>query len=180
MQPPRAGIEAFCGRSDIDGRTWTHRPWVKHNRVYATNGHVLVECPLFSNSVLEAIGAVINPDKVPNNIADMLANAFAAPTWQPLPELPAFKPCCGCSGTGAFREVYEPIDALGPDGGTCGWCEGYGEEFARIEIGDTGFCIRYLRLLSSLPGVMIAPNWLNTCAFTFDGGRGLLMPMVKP
>lgn len=172
MKLPRTGIEAFCGRADTEARLWMHKPWIEAGKVYATNGHVMIELPLDQAA---SVGAVEKSPRSPNNIARMFADGFAAPEWRDLPALPKFDPCPGCDGTG----MVPPEDRMSPteDGCTCYLCEGYGETFKRIEVADTGYCIRYMRLLSSLPGVKLSPRGLSTAAFIFDGGRGMVMPM---
>jgi len=138
-----------------------HAPWMKDGKFYATNGHVIVE------SLTAPEGIAINDEsaRLPNNIAAMFSAAFADPQWRELPELPAFDPCPVCGGTGI------------EEGETCHACGGYGEAIKRIAVGDTGFCIRYMRLLSSLPGVRLSPNGMSPCPFIFEGGRGVVMPM---
>lgn len=166
MKPPRTGIEGFCGRADSEARLWMHKPWIENGKAYATNGHVMIEAPMVPDALL---GAVEKSARVPNNIAKMFNDAFADPVCRKLPNLPKFDPCPSCDGTGMEDEV------------TCYLCEGYGEMYKRIEVGDTGFCIRYLRLLSSFPDVLIAPNGMKPCPFTIGSGdfagRGILMPM---
>lgn len=170
QKPPRTGITAFCGCPDTEARFWMLRPWLEGDHIYATNGHILLELPRASNALLDVVE---KSPRSPNNIAGMLAAGFAAPEWRALPTLPPFDPCFGCNGTGV--DQGDECPELMPS--TCEACEGYGETYHRIVVGDTGFCIRYLRLLSSLSGVQISPNGDKACAFTFDGGRGLLMPM---
>ena len=175
MQAPRTGMEAFCGRPDSEARTWMHRSWVEGGKVYATNGHVMLEVPMVSDSLL---GAVEKSAGSPNNLGKMFAEAFSAPVWRKLPKLPAFDPCPRCGGSGFAPRFDDWSDG---ESCTCEACEGYGERFKRINVGGTGFCIRYMRLLSSFPQVQIAPNGMNPCAFTIGAGdfsgRGIVMPM---
>jgi hypothetical protein len=146
-----------------------HNPWIQDGHVYATNGHVILEAPMTSAALF---CAAAKPLRGPKNLAKMFSDAFNAPEWRSLPELPPFDPCPDCFGKGLV-----PPELDGADLWTCDSCEGYGEAFRRIAVGDTGFCIRYMRLLSSLPSVQISPNGMNPCPFIFDGGRGIVMPM---
>ena len=176
MKSPRTGIEGFCGRSDTEARSWMHKPWIQDGKVYATNGHVIIEAPMVPDALL---GAVEKSIRSPNNLAKLFAEAFAAPVWRKLPKLPAFDPCPQCNGTGMVPAEWRV--SPGEDGCTCDICEGYGETYKRIEVGDTGFCIRYMRLLASFPDVEISPDGMNPCAFRIGSGdfagRGIVMPM---
>lgn len=175
MKAPRTGMEAFCGRPDSEDRSWMHKPWIQDGKVYATNGHIIIEAPMVPDALL---GAVEKSKYSPNNIGKMLDEAFAAAVWRKLPKLPAFSPCPSCNGTGMEPKHYDWSDG---EACTCELCEGYGETYKRIEVGDTGICIRYMRLLSSFPDVLISPNGMKQCAFTIGSGdfkgRGLVMPM---
>ena len=175
MTAPRTGMEAFCGRPDSEARSWMHKPWIQDGKVYATNGHIIIEAPMVPDALL---GAVEKSPRSPNNIAKMFDEAFAAPVWRKLPKLPEFDPCPCCGGIGTAPGVFDWSDA---EPSTCELCEGYGETYKRIEVGDTGICIRYMRLLASFPDVLISPNGMKQCAFTIGSGdfkgRGLVMPM---
>jgi hypothetical protein len=158
-------ITDFCGRPDIEVRMYMHKPWRDANGLcYATNGHIVIET--------EIEGAQLGTS--PPNMHKLFEAAFkdqASLPWIQLPYLHPFDACSACGGAGVGGSATET------DVGTCEKCEGYGEEPLRIKIDDTGYCIRYMRLLSSLPSVLIAPNGMNPMPFKFDGGRGLLMPM---
>lgn len=163
---PRIGLAAFCGLAESESRKWMHKPWKQGKFVYATNGHLLIEVEKKSlpGPFLESMaGKAVPADR----IKQMLDEAFAKTSWQSLPILPNYKPCYACGGTGLLQS------------GPCDYCDGYGEEQDCIRIADTGYCIRYLRLLSSLSGIQISPNGPEkACALRFDGGRGILMPMA--
>lgn len=166
-QPPRTGLEAFLYRDDPDWpslRLWMCHPFMVGDKVCATNGHILIEV---SSSEIP-IGDEPPDQKHLDKINSWLGIRQADCEFVSLPSLPNFKPCELCSGDGRLE---------GKKGTTCEGCDGYGESWRHIPIGNTHFCIRYVRLLSSLPGIKIAPNGKEAAPFMFDGGRGLLMPM---
>jgi hypothetical protein len=172
---PLKGIAAFCGDFDIDRRAWLHKPWRLGPGVIATNGHILIDLPGDSR-MLEGVDIAPHMPAIhPKNIGSMLAGAFHAPTWQALPDLPSAVPCPLCDGVGAFADDGPECPAE-----TCPNCYGYGEDPLAIRVGEAHFDARYLRILSTLPGIEFAPTGADkVAAFKFDGGRGLLMPM-KP
>lgn len=165
--PPRTGIEAFCYRLPNDymaTRPWMAAPWIHDGKTYATNGHILLVLP----SAELPVSDNYPPEKGQTKIDEWLA---AFPTkFIDLPSLPTFAPCAECGGAGLFSTV---------PGFYCDYCEGYGELPSRIAVGDVGFCVRYLRLLSTFPAIQFAPNGMTRAAFIFDGGRGFLMPMKE-
>lgn len=179
VTPPRTGIMAFCGIEDI--RHYMQKPWKKDGKVYATNGHILIE------TTVEFAGGDDWPEyeegRMPKKIPTMFADADARTThYSALPELPPIKPCESCDGKGRV-EWYWDEDEDGTsykrrDGEmhVCSDCDGYGEAFHRIAVLDSGFQARYLRLLASLPGIEFAPHGDQSCPFRFNAVRGLLMP----
>jgi hypothetical protein len=170
MKPPRTGLEAFLWKEDPyapSSRDFFVHPFFLDGKIVATNGHIMVEWP--------SADLPVSADSVPAKVLDQIREWFAIEqaddSYLSLPPLPRFKRCPECNGDGLVTKT---------PGTTCGLCEGYGEMQQRIAVGNAGYCIRYLRLLSSLPNIQLAPNGEETmAAFRFTGGRGFLMPMRK-
>lgn len=175
----RTGIMAFCG-TENELRSFMHKPWKKDGKVYATNGHIIIET---NSEFAPGDWPEFEKGRYPNNVEKMFADADArTKSYSALPELPPLKPCEACDGAGRVPWVWDE-DEDGTnykrrDGEmhTCGDCSGYGEGFHRIAVGDTGYQARYLRLLSTLEGIEFAPHGTAACPFRFKHGRGLLMP----
>jgi hypothetical protein len=153
----------FCANDTLTygspNREWLKLPYRSGDKVIATNGHIMIEVATTDQTEFS------DP---PENIRTRVDEWFAEPiqtTFQPIPELPAYIHCreCGGNGISNFDE--------------CETCCGFGEELQRVPLGDAGFSIRYLRLLAALPNALIAPDGKNRAHYTFDGGRGILMPM---
>lgn len=85
--------------------------------------------------------------------------------------------CESCCGSGRVKaKLGESM--------VCEECEGekidFDFELTRIEIGCTGFALRLLRKISTLPGVQIFPERKDQANYIkFDGGDGLIMPMLE-
>lgn len=193
-------IERFCGVDDY--REYLNASWRDGGKLYATNGHFMVE---IADDGREAVSR----DKHPDCAALFVKNVPGE--FQPMPKLSAAMPCGCCNGKGiGYRETCQDCDGKGefehgmydydckhcdgegfhfyrdvPEGvkeSRCTACYGLGEEVLRdqgTKFGPQTFATRLLRVLSTLPGIEIAscagdkpPLW-----FRFDGGRGLVMPM---
>ncbi len=178
----RTGIMAFCG-TEFEIRSHMQRPWKRDGKVYATNGHILIET---NAEFAPGEWPEYEHGRYPKAVDTMFADADARTTsYMPLPDLPALKLCSECDGRGRVEWVWDE-DEDGTsykrrDGEmhTCDACSGYGEAFHRVAVGDTGFQARYLRLLATLPGIEFAPHGTASCPFRFDAGRGLLMPCLE-
>lgn len=193
-------LERFCGVEDF--REYLNAPWRRDGKLYATNGHVMVE---IADDGREAPAY----DKHPNCLA--LFAKHAPGEFRAIPHLAKAVACRVCEGRGmVYREMCPDCDGKGefmhgmydyscqrcdgegyfafakvPAGEKpqrCVACDGFGEEAGRelgTKVGDMTFATRLLRALTSLPGVEVAvcttekhPLWVR-----FDGGRGLVMPM---
>lgn len=176
MQLIRTGREAFCGVKEYEVRSYMHQPWRERGLIYATNGHIICEWPDDGGEYPE------RTEHMPN-IEKFMSTHWRDTWWIDMPSLPDFIPCSVCDGSGKnewfMDEDEDGREYKNRDGKwhTCWPCDGYGEEGRRVPINDTGFQIRYLRVLSALPGLRISPEGMKAMPFKFDGGRGLLMPM---
>lgn len=192
-------IERFCGVDDP--REYLNAPWRRDGKLYATNGHFMIE---IADDGREAPEFKNHPD---------CAKIFAKHTPSEFGSIPALveavpcqcckgrgmcysEPCPDCNGRGEFRhgsfdyecqrcdgdgEFIFPVPPIGMAETRCAACYGLGEEFNKdhgTKVGEFKFATRLLRVLTTLPGIEIAtcgpeaPLW-----FRFDGGRGLVMPM---
>lgn len=175
----RTGIMAFCA-TERDIRQYLQTPWKKDGKVYATNGHILIET---TAEFAPGDWPDYEHGRRPKNIETMFFDAEARTTiYSALPDIPPVTLCSTCDGAGRTEWYWEEDE----DGNNykardgrmhiCDDCDGYGEGFHRVAVADTGFQARYLRLLATLPGIEIAPHGTAPCLFRFSAGRGLLMP----
>ena len=189
-------LKSFCAKNDI--RYYMNAPIVRGEFIFATNGHVMARVPKFDG--IEC-GDGNGPKNIEGLMSDTVRDGLA--TIPALPEPEDCKYCQGkgfaylcksCDGEGEFDHdgdeyTCKPCGGLGsvPEGSDadrveCPYCDGTGHRQQRVTVGASDFDRRYLAKLMSLPGCMIAPHPTDankTCYFTFDGGDGALMPMIK-
>lgn len=193
-------ITKFCGREDP--RAYMNQPMRLGADVVATNGHVLVRWTDAGGDYPDA------PDTMSGRIRNLTNGTFSGVHHNLSDLLlPPAKECrtCGgtghhytvecdeCDGEGEFRHGshwYECKECNGE--GThktskhsegakqhpCYRCDGHGDDFQVVRIGDSAFQRRYLALLKTLPGCQLEVGMtaLATARFTFEGGHGFLMP----
>jgi hypothetical protein len=157
-------LQAFCYTGDSIYRQGIIRPWRLGDKAYATDGVVL----------LEVEPEDISPNlHAPNKSLPRVIGEWQSGEWKPLPTIeepkePATQVCSSCYGDAE-------ID--------CEDCHGLRTEPKTIEIqiGNRTFNQKYLKLISTLPGLLVneSGDLPTPMSFKFDGGRGLLMPM-KP
>lgn len=157
-------LRPFCA-NEWEDRIGLQKPWRDGAWVYATNGHMVVRVP--ANSVQDAplrdaASQPANPPKMFAELHDGMEGEFLL-----MPPLPADVVCDFCDGGGAAD-----------DGDECPKCFGTKHAFTYFTLGDSGFNLHYLHLLSALPQVRIRTQGTKTAgALIFDGGQALLMPM---
>lgn len=196
-------IERFAGVDDF--REYLNAPWRRDGKLYATNGHIMVEIP---DDGREAAPFDKHPD------CAGLFDKHTPGEFFSMPELPPAQSCRACEGKGVcFRSICADCDGNGEfwrgvheysckqcdgegywtrellDGekaSRCPTCDGFGEECGYslvTKAGSMHFANRLLRVVSTLPGVEIA-NTTNDKKgglwFRFEGGRGLVMPVNDP
>jgi hypothetical protein len=161
-------LKHFCAPSD-EPREWIRAPFALDGELWATDGRVLVHCyqpaepgtPEAPESAQKAIREYIMVDKVKGN-------GLA---------LPKLNPCPVCNGSAEL-----PCPTCGKNG-ECAACFGSGK-LAAVEIsqpcGEAFLSNRYAALLSRLPDVRLFPlGLIDQIRFTFTGGEGVVMPMMK-
>ena len=159
-------LQSFCA-NQWEVRSYLQRPWRDGEWVYATNGHMIVRVPAESAPDVEA-----RTSAQPKNPPDMFRVALEQEgEFLLMPPLPEDVPCPTCAGTGEIDEGIYGTDE-------CPSCFATKHTFTYFELGDSGFNLHYLRLLSALPQVRIRTQGTKTAAaLIFDGGQALLMPM---
>lgn len=192
----------FTGIDDF--RDYLNAPWRRDGKLYATNGHFMIELADDGRDVPAY-------DKHPNCTAQF--DKRTPGTFGALPEIPPAEPCSFCNGKGmCYHEGCPDCDAKGefqhgmhdyeckrcdgdgwftfpetPAGekpSRCAACDGFGEEAGFLygtKVVDQTFANRLLRVVSRLPDVEVAecsPN--DGLWFKFDGGRGLVMSFRNP
>lgn len=194
-----SNLQRFAYRGDINAGI--HTPWTTGGKSYATNRAICIQVDTPAPGVEQREDPVGLAALIERSIGAIPDEAYA-----PLPELPVpvicqwchggqMMDCPACEGSGGHDSLIDTeCDACAgtgqaplADGGDeidCFMCEGLGEERIATTIGSTLFDDRLLRLIAALPGAAFAlhpsaPN-TNPAAFRFDGGRGLLMPMLLP
>jgi hypothetical protein len=184
-------LQRFCATTN-DTRVWLQKPWRDAGHIYATNGHMIVRIP---DDGREVSANDKSHTKVPGWFSKHKGCEFI-----PIPDLLPEPPCEVCDGKGwhdgadcgeceggKFEHGSHTYDCMhcGATGriaaeSICLTCDGFGTTAhnSRTAIGNTCYQTRYLKFLSTLPGIMISPNGpSDPCAFRFDGGSGLIMPM---
>jgi len=159
----RDQLKPFCHKC----RNTISEPFSQLDRTYATDGRILLSIPRQSE-ISENILAPEIERRLQVN--ERVAAAYSLNEWEPLPAFPypQFIPCSDCGGK---------------EGG-CEECDGTGRdpvaERVRVGRGKRVINNHYLALLSTLPGVLIAPNAhgdMEHMVFRFDGGFGILAAM---
>lgn len=183
-------LQPFCA-SQKDGRAYLQKPFHLDGKTYATNGHILVEVDGVEHAAAAEDESVI--DKV-RSLLSQLPNS----EYQPLPAgLPAVEPeackvcggegdrraCPSCNGYGVFKHHGHDYDCTPCDGdghvkAACHYCNANGRvDSAPIRIGRMLFTGSYLAMIASLPNAKISTaGTVDFAGFTFQGGRGALMP----
>jgi hypothetical protein len=192
-------LQKFC--SDDPTRENIAAPWSSGAHSYATSGHILIRVPRIDDipergSVPNAEELFVNMDRKSWFPMDAISLPEPSSTTKECPECKGLGaeervcPECYGSGTVDFSNRYSEyeVDCRSCDGEgkihKCDHCGSDGkittQDLQPTEIGGHHFQARYLRLLKSLPGCKVGPNetYLDVAAFTFDGGDGLLMPMM--
>ena len=146
-------LQPFCGKNDV--HFWLNAPFSEGDFTYATNGHILVRVERRTN--------VPEQDKMNGKFAKMFADNPVGELIE-IPTLPKL----------------ETVQCDECDFG-CSECDGgFAPKFQYLALGDSGYQVRYLKMIADLPNGRISPNGLKCAPFTFDGGDGLLMPCRRP
>lgn len=163
-------LRQFCA-NEWEIRVGLQKPWRDGAWVYATNGHLCVRVP--ANSVQDAPlrDAASQPANPPNMFANFLDGMDGE--FLLMPPLLEDVPCPTCAGTGEIDEGIYGTDE-------CPSCFATKHSFTYFELGDSGYNLHYLHLLSALPQVRIRTQGTKTAAaLIFDGEQALLMQMRK-
>lgn len=162
-------LKMFCADSS-DTRYYLHKPFTKDGYTWATSGHMIVRVP-----IVDGIG---DHEGTPN-VSKVFNDAFSEKNMRPLmcavPEIADNeRDCEECDGRGTEHDC--------PDCKCeCEYCNGSGRIKAKtsISVGGALFNAEYIKLLSSLPNLIIQgdPEKFKPMSFTFDGGCGLIMPL---
>lgn len=193
---PREYISKFCAVSDP--RLWLMRPARGFGQLYASDGHIMIQ----TDDDDPDVSAMENSPLI-GAVQRLMAQQTARNNWLPLDMTLPEKLICGrcqgsgqlescvrCEGTGKVQEDDPAPSGACPDcngrgewpdvnGDSCWHCDGSGEGFQAIPVGNTFFQRKYLALLQALPGpVTLSTGELpSTVAFfRFSGGVGALMP----
>lgn len=200
-------IEDFCAGLD-EIREYMHRPFAYKGKRYASNGHIAV-CVSAEEGTPDAEGSF--GTKISGLFKDANFDVGMEPLpAYPSVELPKCEACGGlgkrkplqecheCRGEGFVEwdtdfHTYE-ADCKGCDGDgvvgvvggadmTCSRCCGSGtEQDAPVRFGGTAINYRYLKLMETLPGLIVGlaeSQYPSVITFKFDGGVGLVMP-IRP
>lgn len=163
-------LARFCerpegGRQERFPAPFSHGVWS-----LATDGRLLLRVPRMEEAQ-EITGGL----KEPHNVTDLFTPLDGqAPV--PIQVLPT-QPCKNCAETGIFTcHVCQHSD-------TCPACWGTGRhgDATPVQVGSEKFQCEYLRRLQTLPGLKFYPEHdpLGPARFTFDGGDGVLMPILS-
>lgn len=187
--PSPINLQQFCA-SPNDLRAWMSAPFQINGKTYASNGRILVETEDGDHP-----GA---PTEKVQRILDVMAR-IPGDGYQALPAIPAAKltPCRMCDGRGdrqtcqscAGQGVFDHYDhnyackccdGHGHFGGACHYCNATGQidTSTPVQIGGGHYMRSHLSLIAQLPAPLFAPGRSPSAiaGFTFNGGRGALMP----
>lgn len=197
-------LQRFIG-TEHEPREFMRKPWSVNGHIYATNGHYGIRLDAAPEGV-EALPITDKHPDIEKLFVAADAIEREWQSVPQLPAIKPCELCdgsgkvttaaCGdCYGDGYFfHGVHEyeckncegdgEIYCQGGDLHTCPDCDGHGEQISRsrdsaIGIGNAHASVVYLRVISQLPAVRIASGKTPTDSilFTFEGGRGILMPM---
>jgi hypothetical protein len=159
-------LQPFCSPKNST-RAFIQKPFHQGPFTYATDGRIIVRCPIIGKGRENTLGA---PDVSRLGWGDSITDFREIPH---LPE-PEMEACPNC--------LMEDM----MDQRTCDKCGGKRkrEKFVRIKIGPQEADVYYLRLIAALPEARIdysdrqRRGWDDLAIkFKFKGGEGLLMPM---
>ena len=200
-------LQMFVAGAD-EYRAYLCSPWRSGDRIYASNGHVLVrlhadgmQAPTLPKGVgpdprdvdrLFEVTPLSGFVAVADVIADLVCQTCRGSGKR------RFRHCDECNGQGEFQRGGHVYACLGCEGAgdipddsgytmrACADCRGYGVDYLRtttdaVTIGPARFGIRYLGMLARLPGAEIAAVGAAAPAvFRFRDGEGLLAPVQLP
>jgi hypothetical protein len=164
----------FCSTDD-GYRLYLRAPFTLDGKIYATNGHIMVRIDAFDGHPYHELPEKEGPRNAPQMFdTHKPKNLTALPNWDR--SIADFRNCSSCNGTGRCCEEDHvgSIECDECDGGKVPTWNG-------APIGSKMIGTRYLRLMETLPGLMIdlTGEPLECIPFVFDGGVGLVMPMRK-
>jgi len=197
----KAILQKFCCGSN-DPRDHLKSPMRSKHGACACNGHIFV---CLSQDDGDYAAAPANLEKSFDSFYAIETTDLISIANLNLPEKVICRVCKGtghkyveecdeCDGKGEFHHgshIYECKECDG-DGlidarktnpaakqATCGKCEGHGEQWTDMPVGNANFSAIYIRMIAELPNAQIQPNDMAVAKFTFDGGWGALMPIMK-
>ena len=190
-------LESFC----TDERSSLRVPMNQHGYTFATDGHVLIAVP----ELEEYKDNECVPD-FKQFLHNKECHGPWLPVVDPYPSLETI-PCTFCNGTGQLDECPEcdgsgevgfdndyneyefeckTCDGDGKVTGKCERCDGLGKVYDQktgMDIGRQRFQPKLLHKISTLPGIEICVDFAKetyiAAPIRFEGGWGLIMPMMK-
>lgn len=170
----RDDLKKFCSTDEC--RPNIQQPFLRDGYVWATNGQILVR--------ISPIEDVLEYPTAPD-VAGVFQKGFVETSMrrlraENLPDVLDPIDCEDCDGRGSEHDCPSCNCR-------CEACDGTGmenpEKFTSVDICGALFSLRYIRLLSELPDVMIpekpVASILAPMPFKFDGGDGLLMGLKE-
>ena len=196
---PSEYIHKFTAQGN-DIRFYLTKPCLHDGQLYASNGHILVVTEQDDSVVcIDDTGLAHRAEEIVSGYYRQMK------VFPPLDlQLPEATQCMVCNGLGKTKICKtcegEGVTYVGresefdaaitcsacdgrsewPDesGDPCWHCDGTGNGFQSIKIGNAYFQRRYLALLQTLPGIHFLPDDdpSKLAYFRFEGGFGALMP----
>ncbi len=162
-------LQKFCSTDETRIKTIGY-PWRFGVHTYATDARVLIRVPFLRASA---------------------SNNFAPTAWKLFTTFPDFDgvklpelgerqiiDCPDCNGTGTEEDGDSFAEC------DCGRCDGEGtvEKLMRVKIGAFDYDLRFLKLMETLPNVLVNPtdDFRVPMAFKFDGGGEGFLHGLKP
>lgn len=164
-------LKKFCATDDS---RILHEPFTVGEYTYATNRKIAIRVPHFPS-----VNLATDPQPIEKQFAEGIPTDPLT-KWEklaPFEYRQVLEDCDECLGTGLVTCDYDHDHE-------CDECEGTGQVtvLQKKAIGVRLFNKEYLALISTLPDCEIAPDFggrEDALAFRFNGGHGLLMPIVR-
>jgi hypothetical protein len=163
-----ADLQKFCA-DERDAQYHLHRPFSRREWTWATNGKLMLRVPRIEEVAEDAAA----PDVV--HVFEQYRDdaQMRPPKFNRLPDPSDLVECNVCHGRGTLHDC--------PDCQCeCGNCDdGMVEENQSVSVAGLPFDARYVRLLLTLPGLLVEiyPISDRPMSFRFDGGCGLVNPL---
>lgn len=192
-------LEQFCKPEQFQIHGYMRTPFMVNGRTYATNGHILVRVDGYHSITEPRTDIYKRMDEILSALDDSRLSPLPRVEIGDLADCPRckgrrhMKTCRECDGEGELNidsdwntYTVKCLSCRGEgvlpdeDGEPCRSCSGTGKEsFKPIQFRNTAIANGYVRILETLPNLLIdltgQPG--DVILFKFDGGVGAVAPI---